>query len=100
MATDAGHLVLVIRDADLDDATRAAAKAEKRGSRMLDSEAADVVVSDGLIKAVLRRVTSLAPAGLTLSEIEIGLKIEGKILGSGVTGDVKAKFAPVLLKMP
>jgi hypothetical protein len=95
MTQDSTGLVLVIREADLEAAVIARMKAAARGTTMLDEEDGAATLGDGVIRAVIRRVLSLAPNGTKLAEVELGLKLEGKLFGSGISGDVKAKFAPV-----
>jgi hypothetical protein len=86
-------LQLQLDDADCDPALVAQVRAAEGGARVLGPEH-ERALFDALPSVIAKRVRAITPNGFVISELELTLSIEGKICGSGVSGNVRVKLAP------
>jgi hypothetical protein len=93
---------LVVTESDFEPVVRSAITADRDGIRVLggdsdDSEGiskAERLVLDALPGAIARRVGAMLPKGFEISELEFCFKLDCKVWGTGVGGEVKAKLRP------
>ena len=63
--------------------------ARARGVKILDEPARGFqAIYDALPGVIAKRLRSITPPDFEISEIELSLKVEGTILGTGVSSDV------------
>ncbi len=87
-------ITLIVRETDIDSVTRAQLESLTRGVRVLANDDNVRALCDALPTAIARRVRAIVPQDFVLSEIEMTLSVEGKLWGTGLSGDVKVKLAP------
>ena len=87
-------LKLVLRETDVDARVGAQLAANSEGVRVLATDDSIRTLFDALPTAIARRVQSITPEGFRIVEIELSLSVEGKLWGTGISGDVKVKLAP------
>jgi hypothetical protein len=95
-------LPLVFDDADIDHKTRAAVLAAQQGVRVLgDSRAGqssanspERLLLDALPALIARKIERILPPDFEIAELEFCFTLEGKLMGSGMKGEVKAKLRP------
>ena len=93
---------LIIDEGDFDVVARSSIEAAQRGTRVLggpdaehrEATASERVIFDALPSVISRRVQKVIPKGFRIAELEFCFKLEGKIWGSGVGGEVKVKLSP------
>ncbi len=85
---------LVLREDDVDASVRAAAQSARKKRKILASEDA-AAFFDALPNAIARRLKAVVPKGFELAELEMTFSVKGELFGTGIGGDVKAKFAPL-----
>ena len=86
-------LALRIDDMDCDPALVAQIKATERGARILGPEH-ERALFDALPSVIAKRVRAITPAGFEIAELELELSLEGKVCGTGISGNVKVRLAP------
>ena len=93
MIVSKGPLPLKIDDTDCDPSLVAQIKATERGARILGPEH-ERALFDALPSVIAKRVRAITPAGFVIAELELELSLDGKICGTGISGNVKVKLAP------
>jgi hypothetical protein len=93
-------LPLLIEESDLRPSARNAIQAFQQGVTVLGGEVGATkptptrLILDALPDAVTRKIERIVPDGFAISELQFCFKVEGKVFGSGLTGEVKAIFKP------
>lgn len=95
-------LPLVIDESDIDPTTRAAVLAAQRGTRVLGAShsaessagSPERLLLDALPTVIARKLEGILPPGFKIAELEFCFSVEGKIMGSGMKGEVKATLRP------
>jgi hypothetical protein len=89
---------LIIDEVDIDAATRNAVAAAQAGTRVLGSDSdlqtPERMLLDALPAAIARKVQAIVPPEFKIAELEFCFKVEGKLWGSGLAGEVKATLRP------
>jgi hypothetical protein len=95
IVSEESGIPLILSEADIAVEARTVVKAARKRNRILAAnESAAATFFDALPAAVTKRLTAIVPPGFVLKEIEMQFSVKGEIFGTGIGGDVKAKFAP------
>jgi hypothetical protein len=94
---------VILEEKDIDPAIRTAIIAAQRGTRMLGSPGAssetvldpERLLLNALPSVIARKIEGILPSGFKIAELEFCFKVEGKLWGSGVAGEVKAVLRPI-----
>ncbi len=95
-------LPLLIDETDIDPTTRAAVLAAQRGVRVLGTSRSgespagspERLLLDALPTVIARKLEGILPPGFKIAELEFCFSVEGKLMGSGMKGEVKATLRP------
>lgn len=85
---------LIITEQDLPPDARTSLRSAADGVAILGGDDTQQAIFDALPSVIAKRLKRIVPEGFALAEIEIQFSVAGQLFGSGVAGEVRAKYSP------